>query len=131
MLLNHLKLLILSTILTNTYYKVSLDGSFNQGDASTELIYGDFSQHAKTKIIGQVSIGQTFLDVDSTLGFPNSGTLSFAYENGTVGVCTYVDKTINQFLGISTIGIKTTISDNTSIDQNTFAYAADMFSKES
>ena len=82
-------------------------------------------QHAKTKIIGQVGVAQTFLDVDSTLGFPKSGTLSFSYENGTSGVCTYADKTINQFLGINTTGITTTILDNTFIDQNTFAYASD------
>ena len=112
-------------ILTNTYYKISLDGSFNQGDGSTELLYGNFSEHAKTKIIGQVGIAQTFLDVDSTLGFPNSGTLTFAYENGSIGVCTYAQKTINQFLGINTTGITATISDNTFIDQNTFAYAED------
>ena len=35
----------------------------------TNLIYGEFSNHAKTKIIGQVGIAQTFIDVDSTLGF--------------------------------------------------------------
>ena len=111
-------------ILTNTYYKVSLDGSYNQGDGSTELIYGKFSEHSKTKIIGQVGIAQTFIDVDSTIGFPNSGTLSFTYEDGTLGICTYADKTINQFLGISTTGVASTIADNTSIDQDSFAYAA-------
>ena len=88
-------------------------------------MYGEFSEHAKTKIIGQVGVGQTFLDVDSTIGFPNSGTLSFLFANGTSGVCTYSDKTVNQFLGINTTGISDTISDNTFIDQNTFAYAAD------
>ena len=40
----------------------------------------------KTKIIGQVGIAQTFLDVDSTLGFPKSGTLSFLYKNGTTEI---------------------------------------------
>ena len=64
---------------------------------------------SKTKIIGQVGVAQTYIDVDSTLGFPNSGTLSFLYENGTSGVCTYSDKTINQFLGINTTGITTSI----------------------
>ena len=92
-------------ILTNTYYKVSLDGSFNFPEGSSPLTYGNFSTHAKTKIIGKVGIAQTFLDVDSTLGFPKSGTLSFNYENGTAGVCTYADKTLNQFLGINTTGI--------------------------
>ena len=64
-------------ILTDTYYKVSLDGSFNFPEGSSPLTYGNFSTHAKTKIIGKVGIAQTFLDVDSTLGFPKSGTLSF------------------------------------------------------
>ena len=48
-------------ILTNTYYKLSLDGSFNFPEGSTPLTYGNFSTHAKTKIIGQVGIAQTFL----------------------------------------------------------------------
>ena len=86
-----------------------MDGSFNFPEGSTPLTYGNFSNHAKTKIIGQVGVAQTFLDVDSTLGFPKSGTLSFSYENGTIGVCTYAHKTINQFLGINTTGITTTI----------------------
>ena len=111
-------------IATEEYFKLSLDASPATG-GSTNLIYGEFSNHAKTKIIGQVGVAQTFIDVDSTLGFPNSGTLAFLYENGTAGVCTYSDKTINQFLGINPTGITTTISDNTAIDQNTFAYASD------
>ena len=47
-------------ILTNTYYRVSLDGSFNFPEGSTPLTYGNFSTHAKTKIIGQVGVAQTF-----------------------------------------------------------------------
>ena len=112
-------------ILTSAYYKVSLDGSFNFPEGSSPLTYGNFSTHAKTKIIGQVGIAQTFLDVDSTLGFPKSGTLTFLYENGTTGVCTYANKTINQFLGINTTGILNLISDNTFVDQNSYAYAGE------
>ena len=82
---------------TNTFYKISLDEGQINPDGSTNLIYGEFSSHAKTIIIGQVGVAQTYIDVDSTLGFPNSGTLTFLYENGTTGVCTYSDKTINQF----------------------------------
>ena len=111
---------------TQTHFiKLSLDAGQSFPDGSTNLTYGDFSIHAKTKIIGQVGVAQTYIDVDSTLGFPNSGTLTFLYENGTTGVCTYSDKTINQFLGINTTGITTSIADNTSIDQNTTAYAFD------
>jgi len=112
-------------IITNTYFKISLDASKAIPDGSTSLIYGEFSPHAKTKIIGEVGIAQTYIDVDSTLGFPNSGTLTFLYKNGTTGICTYGEKTINQFLGINTTGITNIITDNTSIDQNTFAYSLD------
>lgn len=50
--------------------------------------------------------------------------MSFSYNNGTAGVVTYSDKTINQFLGISTNAISRIILDKTDIDQNTYAYAA-------
>ena len=113
-------------IVTDTYFKLSLDASQVSPDGSTTLIYGEFSPHVKTKIIGQVGIAQTYIDVDSTLGFPNSGTLSFLYENGSTGICTYSNKTINQFLGINTTGIVNVIKDNSFIDQNTFAYSLDI-----
>ena len=42
-----------------------------------QTYYSDqFSTHAKTQVIGEVGIGQTIIDVDSTLGFPSAGTLS-------------------------------------------------------
>ena len=111
-------------ILTDSYYKVSIDGSYTQNDGTTELLYGTLSIHPKTKLIGNVGVGITYLDVDSTVGFPKKGTLSFLYNDGTVGVLTYSDKTVNQFLGISTTAISKTILDGTEVDQNTYAYAA-------
>ena len=111
-------------ILTDTFYKISIDPSFNQNDGSTELLYGNFSVHAKTKIIGEVGAGQTFLDVDSTLGFPKTGTIAFEYNDGTSGVATYSNKTVNQFLGIATDAITGTVLDKSDVDQNTFAYSA-------
>ena len=111
-------------ILTDSYYKVSIDGSYTQNDGTTELLYGTLPIHPKTKLIGNVGVGITYLDVDSTVGFPKKGTLSFSYNDGTIGVVTYSDKTINQFLGISTTAILKTILDETEIDQNTYAYAA-------
>jgi len=109
-------------LLTETYYKVSIDASFGTG-SSDELLFGNFAIHANSKNIGIVGAGQTFIDVDSTIGFPNEGALTFSYQNGTTGVCTYSGTNITQFLGISTTGITTTISDATSIRQNTYVYA--------
>ena len=109
---------------TNIFYKVSLDTSWNQNDGSTELLYGEFSAHAKSIIVGDVGIAQTYIDVDSTLGFPNSGTLSYTYSNGTSGIATYAYKTLNQFLGINTTSIASTIRDMAMVDQDTYAYSA-------
>ena len=63
-------------ILTDNYYKISIDTSYNKFDGSAELLYGEFSPHAKTSIIANAGVGQTYLDVDSTIGFPQSGNLS-------------------------------------------------------
>ncbi len=51
---------------TNIFYKVSLDTSWNQNDGSTELLYGEFSAHAKSIIVGDVGIAQTYIDEDYT-----------------------------------------------------------------
>jgi len=113
---------IYSGISTAEYYKIAIDGSLTQNDGTTELLYGNFSPHPKTYVIGSVGVGQSFIDVDTTIGFPNEGTLSFQYDNGTIGVCTYYSKTVNQFLDIDVTGITGNVKDGTSIDQNTFAY---------
>ena len=109
---------------TNIFYKISLDTSWNQNDGSTELLYGEFSSHSKSIIVGDVGIGQTYIDVDSTLGFPNSGTLSYTYANGETGIATYAYKTLNQFLGINTTSIASSITDMALIDQDTYAYSS-------
>ena len=109
-------------LLTDTYYKVSIDASFGTG-SSDELLYGNFAVHSNSKNIGQVGAAQTYIDVDSTIGFPDSGALTFKYKNGTTGICTYSSTNITQFLGISTTGITTTIKDATTIRQNAYVYA--------
>ena len=122
---------IIVGVSTDNYYKISIDTSYNKNDGSTELLYGDFSVHAKTQVIDTVSVGQTYFEVDSTIGFPQSGTLSVTFLDGTSGIITYSDKSPNQFLGITTTSITGTISDGTVVDQNTYAYGFDDESGES
>ena len=109
-------------LLTDVYHKVSIDASFGTG-SSDELLYGNFSVHANSRNVGVVGAAQTYIDVDSTIGFPDKGALTFKYQNGTIGVCTYSSTNITQFLGISTTGITTTIKDATAIRQNAYVYA--------
>ena len=110
---------------TNIFWKVSLDHSWNLGDGSMELMNGNFTSHAKSLVIGDVGIAQTYIDVDSTLGFPNSGTLALNYASGGTGIATYSHKTLNQFLGINTTSVASTIRDQAVIDQDTYAYSSD------
>ena len=104
------------------YYKFGIDAGYNRDIRVDGAVYGDFPVHPKTKLIGQVSIGSTVLDVDSTLGFPSSGELRVVYSNNLVGVVSYTAKSITQFFGCS--NITGTLVDETKVGINTYAYGA-------
>ena len=90
-----------------TFYKLSFDDGYNRDSRSLGSTIGKFKGNLpKTHIIGNVSSGSTFIDVDSTIGFPNSGEVYVKYPNAlvdTVGIVSYTSKTITQFLGCSNI----------------------------
>ena len=78
-----------------TYYKLLL---FVGYDDSFPTITGTFGITGSTKIIGNVSIGSDVITVDSTIGFPESGTL-YSGNNEIA----YTSKSIDQFFGCSGI----------------------------
>ena len=82
------------------YYKVAL---------SKGTTIGKFEQAGKTFLTKSTPASGTILNVDSTVGFETSGTLSF--EDRTF---TYTDKNYTQFLGVSSItspcGIGSTVT---------------------
>jgi len=102
------------------YYKLSFDAGYNRDISVDGSLYGNFSIHPKTKLIGDVFSGSTTLDVDSTVGFPLQGELSVTYNDGTEGIISYTTKSLNQFFGCK--NITKTISDKTDIWLNVFAY---------
>ena len=104
----------------NTYYKLSIDAGYDRDINVDGAIYGNFSIHAKTKLIGQVSAGTTVLSVDSTVGFPQSGELSVTYSNNSLGEVSYTSKSLTQFFNCS--NLTATILDASNIGINTFAY---------
>ena len=106
---------------SGNYYKLSLDSGYNRDLVDDGSVYGAFVVHPKTKCIGAVSAGSTILDVDSTVGFENSGELYVKYSNGSTGIVSYTSKSLNQFYGCS--NITATINDRESIGINTYAYA--------
>jgi hypothetical protein len=105
---------------TKEYYVISLDYDYDKDIRVSGTVFGSFSIHPKTLLITSSEIGDTTLDVDSTVGFPLSGILTIPLENGTNLTVTYTSKTINQFLGCS--GITQNISSSNEIFLDSYAY---------
>jgi hypothetical protein len=102
------------------YYKLSLDYDYSKDINLIGSVYGKFSVHPKTKIITQVSSGSSTIDVDSTVGFPNSGELFVNYNNGNSGIVSYKNKSNNQFFDVT--NIISDIDSKEDIRLNVFAY---------
>ena len=94
-------------------------------NAPNETIKYNCSNHngmgANIIITTNPADGLLVIDVDSTVGFPNSGDLSVTYNDSTSGTISYSSKNINQFFNCS--GIVGIIEDKSQIGINTYAYA--------
>ena len=84
-----------------TYYKLFI---FVGYDDSLSSITGNVDITGSTRNLNYISAGSSAITVDSTIGFPEFGTL---YSGSNV--VTYTKKTVNQFLGCSGVvsGIST------------------------
>lgn len=111
---------ITSGISTSDYYKISLDGGYDRDIIVEGAVYGNFTIHPTTKVIGNVSAQSTFIDVDSTVGFPNSGELRVTYDDGSVGEVKYGSKSLTQFANCTNISKQ--ILDTTKVGINTYVY---------
>jgi len=89
------------------YFKFSLF----IGYASASLVEGNFKITPSSKSIENVSIGSSVITVDSTVGFSTSGEIISG-----INTVSYIDKTINQFLGCS--GITSSILPSDSVHSN-------------
>ena len=112
------------------YYVLSLDIGYQRDIDVDGTIFGEFSIHPKTILITDItdtdpsvagfSTSLSSLDVDSAVGFPQSGELVVDLQNGTQITITYTDKTLTQFLNCS--GINQEIPKGTEIKSNVFSY---------
>ena len=107
---------------TKTYYRLDIDSGYNKDITFNGAIYGDFKVTPKTKLVNPVSIGATYFDVESTVGFAKTGNISFTYTDGTIGSVYYGSKTITQFRDIDYLYKEIKEEENIT-DKNTFAYA--------
>ena len=103
-----------------TFYKLSFDAGYNRDVRVDGSIYGTFVVHDKTRVIGAVAAGSTSFDVDSTVGFPDSGELKVVYSDASAGIVSYTSKSINQFFGVS--NVTADIPDATNVGINTYTY---------
>ena len=95
------------------YYKVSLFVGSNDGLTAKET----FDITPNTKLLEDVNVGDSIISVDSTIGFPESGTI----YSGSNKI-TYTNKSINQFFGCSGIESKISSTDNIHSDDTYFAF---------
>jgi len=103
-----------------TYYKLGWDAGYDKDVRVDGSLYGNFSIHPKTKLVEQISIGDSTFNVDSTVGFGSTGELSVTYSDLQKGVVSYTSKSLTQFYGCdNVVGI---ISDKSSIGINTYAW---------
>jgi hypothetical protein len=105
------------------YFILSLDYGSNKDTTTEGSIFGDFSVHPQTKLITQSPIGAEVLDVDSTVGFPESGSLIADLDNGTSLNITYKSKSYTQFYGCSGVDQQLKSGQNIRVDAYAYGYS--------
>ena len=95
------------------YYQITL---------SQDSIDGDFIVPGRTRVVNPVTIGSTVMTVDTTVGFPTSGSLSLPTASVS-GVVTYTSKTSNQFVGLPTATDVLNVGDDVRFNNVAYGYS--------
>jgi hypothetical protein len=103
------------------YYQVSLDLGYQRDINVDGTVLGSFVPNQKTKVLNDVSIGSTYIDVDSTVGFPEEGTLDTVDVDANEYITSYSTKNNNQFFNVSPVS--NIIKKGTDITLYNLAYA--------
>jgi hypothetical protein len=106
------------------YYIISLDYNYNRDVDVSGTIKSEFSIHPKTISTSRINSGLNYIDVDSTVGFPEQGELRIDLEDGTTFYVSYSSKVLNQFLDCT--GIDFNIPEKTEIKINNSIYGIDI-----
>ena len=103
------------------FYQISIDTGYQRDIDVNGTIYGKFEPNSKTILINNVSIGSTIIDVDSTIDFESSGSLSLIDDNGNEFITNYTDKNLTQFIGLTTT--TSTFTKGVDVRKNDFTFA--------
>ena len=81
------------------YYRISVFIGYDDRD----LIQGTFVVPGRTQAVGKVGLGATVITVDSTVGFGQTGVIEVGVDTDDDYMrLDYTEKTINQFIGVTT-----------------------------
>ena len=105
-----------------SYYRLDIDSGYDRDARVKGTVYGDFKSTPKTRVLDQVSVGSSVLDVESTVGFAQTGNLYVTYDNGSAGTISYDSKNLTQFFGCNFISGQINSASEV-IDSNSYAYA--------
>jgi len=103
------------------YYQLSIDYGYDRDINTDGSLYGKFTSNPKTKILTQVAAGSTIIDVDSTVSFPETGTLEIVDVDSNVILIGYSGKNVNQFLNVDPV--TNTLNGKTDVRLNDYAHA--------
>ena len=102
------------------YYQVSLDLGYDRDINVDGTVYSSFVPNKKTKILNDVSIGSTYIDVESTIGFPQTGIIDTTDIDGIEYATSFTSKNDNQFFNVPPVTNK--IEEGTDITLYDLAY---------
>ncbi len=103
------------------YYKISIDFGYQRDIDVDGTIFGKFKPNPSTQLLNNVSTGSSIVDVDSTLSFPNTGSVVTTDIDNDRVIFSYTGKSVNQFLGVS--GITNTLVSGVDVNLNEFSFA--------
>ena len=104
------------------YHQISIDYGFARDISVRGSILGEFKPNPKTKILNTVGSGATIIDVDSTIGFPETGNLIFEDSVGDLVSIAYTGKSVNQFFNVSGITEQFDKKTDIRLDDESYAY---------
>ena len=103
------------------FYQIGIDLGYDRDIDVRGTKFAKFELNPKTKILNTVSIGSSIIDVDSTIGFAQTGYLICTDRNSDIVKLSYSGKTLNQFTGVE--GVFAPINEKEDIRDDDFSFA--------
>ena len=112
------------------FYQISIDTGYNRDSDVEGSIYGEFKPNPLTKLLENVSIGATVLNVDSTIDFPEEGRIAVLNQSGEEVSIAYSGKTANQFFNVTGVSEEFENRIDVKLDNYSYAYVGISTEKE-